>query len=45
MDEQVVMAQLTSFPESNGTYAGKDFLFRIDSKKNMVKYRNNPQTH
>jgi hypothetical protein len=43
-DEKVVMTQLASLPESNGTYTGKDFLFRIDTGKNMVKYRNRPQS-
>jgi hypothetical protein len=44
-DEKVVMTQLASLPESNGTYTGKDFLFRIDTEKNTVKYRNKPQSH
>ena len=41
-DEKRVLAHLASLPENNGTYTGKDFLFKIDSKKNMVKYRNRP---
>jgi hypothetical protein len=44
-DEKGLMTQLASLPENNGTYAGKDFLFRIDTEKNMVKYRNKPQSH
>jgi hypothetical protein len=41
-DEEILIEQLSAFPESNGTYTGKAFLFRIDTKKHMVKYRNRP---
>jgi hypothetical protein len=40
VDEKVLMTQLSEFPEDNGTYAGKRFLFKIDTVQNRVKYRN-----
>jgi len=42
-DEQILIRQLTPVLDSNGTYAWKAFLFKIDREKNMVKYRNKPE--
>jgi len=41
-DEETLMNALSSFPENNGTYTGKSFLFKINTEKQMVRYRNRP---
>ena len=42
-DEKILMIQLDQMPEQNGTYIGKHFLFKIDSEKHLVQYRNKTQ--
>jgi len=39
-DEKSLMQQISPVPDSNGTYEWKAFLFRVDTEKNQVKYRN-----
>jgi hypothetical protein len=41
-DEETLMNALSSFPENNGTYTCKSFLFKINTEKQMVRYRNRP---
>jgi len=41
-DEKKLMEKLAPFPDMNQTYQWKGFLFRIDTEKNLVKYRNKP---
>jgi len=41
-DEATLMKKLTLLPESNDTYVWDAFLFRVESEKNHVKYRNKP---
>jgi hypothetical protein len=40
-DEKKLLSYLKHTPENNETYRWKDFLFKIDTQKNCVKYRNN----
>jgi len=40
-DETVLMQHLNPIEDFNDTYVWKDFLFRVDTGKNIVKYRNN----
>jgi len=39
-DEKEIIKELTLVPDMNGTYEWGSFLFRIDTEKNHVKYRN-----
>jgi len=41
-DEAGLMEKMTALPDSNGTYEWGGFLFRVDRKKNLVRYRNRP---
>jgi len=41
-DEKALLSQLTPIPESNGTYVWEEFLFKVDTDNNRVKYRNKP---
>jgi len=43
-DEKGLLASLKAVPESNLTYVWNHFLFKIDTEKNRVKYRNDPNT-
>ncbi len=42
-DEAKWIAQLKPYKESNQTLMWGAFLFRVDTEKNIVKYRNNPR--
>jgi hypothetical protein len=41
-DEEKFMKAITLVPDTNDTYTQGDFLFRIDTEKNYVQYRNKP---
>ena len=41
-DEKALLAKLTPMQKSQETYAWEDFLFKIDTQKNLVRYRNHP---
>ena len=41
-DEAVLMEQLTPVEEMNNTLTWGNFLFKIDTEKNKVQYRNKP---
>ena len=39
-DEKKLLEQLTTIPDRNGTMEWGNFLFKIDTDRNHVKYRN-----
>jgi len=41
-DEAALLAQLTPLKDSNGTMQNGAFLFRVDTVKNLVKFRDKP---
>ncbi len=41
-DEQSFMQHLTALHDEKQTQSWENFLFRVDTKKNIVKFRNNP---
>jgi len=41
-DEEALLSELKPLPDSNGTYTGEHFLFKVDREKNRVKFRNKP---
>ena len=42
VDEKVFMKNLSKLNDDSNTSTWKNFLFRVDSKKNVVKFRNKP---
>ena len=43
-DEKMLMEALKPYSDSNDTYRWKNFLFKIDTKNRVVKFRNLPAT-
>ncbi len=43
-DEPALVAHLVPLKDGNGTMEWGAFLFRVDTQKNLVKYRNMPET-
>ena len=41
-DEKVLMEVLKSYNDSNDTYRWENFLFKVDTKNRVVKFRNLP---
>ncbi len=41
-DEEGLKKKLTKVPDMNETYEWGDFLFKVDTGKNCIKYRNKP---
>ena len=41
-DEVALLSKMTASKEDNQTMVWGDFLFHIDTEKNIAKYRNNP---
>ena len=41
-DEAKFMEVLTTVPDMNQTYTWKNFLFKVDTKKKRVNFRNKP---
>ena len=43
-DEKVLMEALKPYNDSNNTYRWKNFLFKVNTKNRVVKFRNLPGT-
>lgn len=41
-DEEILFSKLKLRNDSNDTYEWKNFLFKVDKEKKIVKYRNKP---